>query len=200
MQTTVVGLGAFPFVRLEDSDYDHRPIARRLRPRIYFVDTGSASVACGSTPCDAYGSIYGMDLNPRDPTGPATLKLLDRSQGAQSGWSSPDNVAAGVFSLMVQEDPANTTFAGQRAPQIWQFRYTKSGLNGGRAVAELENPTCDDALGTCWESSGIIDASAWFGPGAWLFDVQAHTLPFSAGNLNLKNEGGQLLFMRILGS
>ncbi len=100
---------------------------------------------------------------------------------------------------MVQEDPANSTFAGQRAPQVWQFGFNGRGaLTGGRAVAELENPTCDDLAGTCWESSGIIDASAWFGAGAWLFDVQAHTLP--APGANLPRESGQLLLLRLPGS
>lgn len=31
-----------------------------------------------------------------------------------------------------------------------------------------------DGAGDCWETSGIVDASAWFGPGAWIFDVHAH--------------------------
>lgn len=194
LQSTVNSLGAFAFIRLEDSDYDHRPGAR---PALYFVDTG-APVLCNGTPCDAFGSIYRLDVNTSDPAGPAHLTLLARSQGAQSGWSSPDNIAAGPRSLMVNEDPANSTFAGQRAPQIWQFRYTTRGLTEGRAVAELTNPHCDDVAGTCWESTGIIDASAWLGEGAWLFNVQAHTLP-SAG-ANLPKEGGQLLSLRIRGS
>lgn len=194
LQSTVNSLGAFAFIRLEDSDYDHRPGAR---PALYFVDTG-APVLCNATPCDPYGSIYRLDINTTDPTGPARLVLLARSQGAQSGWSSPDNIAAGPRSLMVDEDPANSTFAGQRSPQIWQFRYAGRGITTGRAVAELTNPTCDDVAGTCWESSGIIDASAWLGQGAWLFDVQAHTLP-SAG-ANIPKESGQLLSLRIRGS
>jgi hypothetical protein len=155
-------------------------------------------VLCNGTPCDAFGSIYRLDINTTDPTGPARLVLLDRSKGAQSGWSSPDNIAAGQKSLMVNEDPANATFAGQRAPQIWQFRYTGRGITDGHPVVELTNPTCDDVAGTCWESTGIIDASAWLGQGAWLFNVQAHTLP-SAG-ANLPKEGGQLLALRIRGS
>lgn len=194
LQTTVNGLGAFAFIRLEDSDYDHRPGAS---PALYFVDTG-AGVLCGSAPCDPYGSIYRLDINTSDPTGPARLHLLARSQGAQSGWSSPDNVAAGTRSLMVNEDPANATFAGQRAPQVWQFGYTKAGITAGRPIIALDNPTCDDVAGTCWESTGIIDASAWFGPGAWLFNVQAHTLP--AVGAGLVKEGGQLLLARIHGS
>jgi hypothetical protein len=41
-----------------------------------------------------------------------------------------------------------------------------------------------------WESSGILDVSEYFGEGAWLVDVQAHTI----------DEGGQLLLLRIPGS
>ena len=38
-----------------------------------------------------------------------------------------------------------------------------------------------------WESSGILDASRYFGQGSWLTDVQAHTL----------KEGGQILLLKI---
>ncbi len=196
LQAAVTGLGAFPFVRLEDSDYDRRATGGG---GVYFVDTGSESVACGAAPCDAYGSIYRLQLNRLDPTGPARLVLITRSNGALSGWSSPDNIAATSRSLMVQEDPANSTFAGQRAPRIYRFGYSgANGLTRPESVVALENPTCDDVRGTCWESSGIIDASAWFGPGSWLFDVQAHTLPVANGRL--LNEGGQLLLLRLPGS
>jgi hypothetical protein len=98
---------------------------------------------------------------------------------------------------MLQEDPANPTFA--RAPRIWNFRYRSNGwLAGGEAVAELENPDCLESAGTCWESSGIIDASASLGAGAWLFDVQAHSL--AVPSLHLASEGGQLLMLRVTGS
>jgi hypothetical protein len=63
-----------------------------------------------------------------------------------------------------------------------------------------------------WESSGIVDASAAFGRGAFLIDVQAHTLwvdsapgydTFVDDNIDpdftFKREGGQLLLIRIPG-
>jgi hypothetical protein len=63
-----------------------------------------------------------------------------------------------------------------------------------------------------WETSGIVDASAAFGPGSFLIDVQAHTLwvdkadgfdtPFDADSIpdfSFKREGGQLLLLRIPG-
>jgi hypothetical protein len=61
-----------------------------------------------------------------------------------------------------------------------------------------------------WESSGIVDASAAFGPGAFLIDVQAATLwvekaPGDDNNgdgqpdFTYKRAGGQLLLLRIPG-
>jgi hypothetical protein len=61
-----------------------------------------------------------------------------------------------------------------------------------------------------WESSGIVDASALFGKGAFLINVQAHTLwldsrPGEDNNGDgkpdflYKREGGQLLLIRIPG-
>ncbi len=59
-----------------------------------------------------------------------------------------------------------------------------------------------------WETTGIVDASAAFGPGAFLINVQAHTLwvekaPGDDNNgdgqpdFTYKREGGQLLLLRI---
>jgi hypothetical protein len=213
LQTAVNGLGAFPFVRLEDGDYDHSrsrddgddevAVGRGrersgANPAIYFVDTGAPTVLCGGVPCDAFGSIYRVEFDRHSPTENARLTLLQRSRGADIDWASPDNVALGKNSLMVQEDPAYPGFA--RAPRIYQFRLNERGglRSRGQAVVELDNAGCVEAAGTCWESSGIIDASAWFGAGAWLFDVQAHTLPVPSQNLI--NEGGQLLLLRLPGS
>jgi hypothetical protein len=197
LQSAVNALGAFPFVRLEDGDYDRRNGAKGT-PRIYFVDTGAEAVRCGNVACDAYGSIYRMEFNAADPTVGARLTLLQRSRGADQDWASPDNIASGKNSLMLQEDPAYAGFA--RAPRIYNFKTNAGGdlANRGVAVVEAINPDCVDALGTCWETSGIIDASEWLGAGAWLFDVQAHTLPVPV--LNLVNEGGQVLLLRLPGS
>jgi len=135
--------------------------------------------------------------------------LLARSRGVAVGdWASPDNIAVSGQSLMLQEDPAYAEF--NRSERIWNFKFREDGTLGApRAVAELENQkftgnVCSDAAGTCWESSGIIDASAWLGEGSWLFDVQAHTLPFSyqdgQNTVSLTKEGGQLLYLRLPGS
>jgi hypothetical protein len=150
-----------------------------------------------------------MELDPTDPTQHASLTLLARSRGVAAGdWASPDNIAVGEHSLMLDEDPAYAGF--NRAERIWNFNFRQDGTLGSPlAVAELENENltgniCSDAAGTCWESSGVIDASKWLGEGSWLFDVQAHTLPFSYLNgqtkIEVPAEGGQLLYLRLPGS
>ncbi len=215
LQARVDRLGAFKFVRLEDVDYardltpDHpKRGGNSSDPFIYFVDTGNINARCGTDPCDLFGSIYGMRLNASDPTRHARLTLLARSSGAGSGWASPDNIAVSRHSLMLQEDPAYAEF--NRPERIWNFTLRRGGgLGAPHAVAELETQkftgsVCSEAGGTCWESSGIIDASAWLGDGTWLFDVQAHTLPFSymdgPTKVSLTKEGGQLLYLRLPGS
>jgi hypothetical protein len=150
-----------------------------------------------------------LEFDATNPTQNAQLVLLARSRGVAAGdWASPDNIAAGRQSLMLQEDPAYAGF--NRAERMWNFKLRSDGsLGEAKAVVELENQQltgniCSDAAGTCWESSGIIDASDWLGEGTWLFDVQAHTLPFSyqdgASTVNVTREGGQLLYLKLPGS
>ncbi|HKT61693.1 MAG TPA: alkaline phosphatase PhoX [Gemmatimonadales bacterium] len=208
LQSAVDGLGAFKFVRLEDIDYARRPTARGTTT-LYFVDTGNINARCGADPCDLFGSIYRLDIDSSDPTQNPRLTLLARSRGVAAGdWASPDNIAVSENSLMVQEDPAYAQF--NRPERIWNFKFRSNGALGAPvAVVELETEkftgnVCSDAAGTCWESSGIIGASQWLGQGTWLFDVQAHTLPFSYKDgettVNITKEGGQLLYLRLPGS
>jgi hypothetical protein len=209
LETAVSRLGAFEFVRLEDIDYSRHPGVPGQKPSIYFVDTGNINGQCGGNPCDLFGSIYRLELDPADPTEDASLTLLARSRGVAAGdWASPDNIAVGEHSLMLNEDPAYAGF--NRPERIWNFKFQQGGTLGpAQAVAELENEkftgnVCSDAAATCWESSGVIDASRWLGEGSWLFDVQAHTLPFSYLNgqtrVDVPSEGGQLLYLRLPGS
>ncbi len=70
-------------------------------------------------------------------------------------------------------------------------------------VAEVDQSADPAAREGVWESSGIVDASTAFGPGAWLVNVQAHSLFVETeqrGPLLFKREGGQLLLLRVPGS
>ena len=74
------------------------------------------------------------------------------------------------------------------------------------ATTSTDGP--DGAWGA-WETTGIVDASAAFGAGAFLINVQAHTLwverALGTDNFGIptgpdftfKREGGQLLLIRI---
>ena len=187
----------FPFIRLEDGFYDKRPGAR---PGAFFFDTGRSSITDpdDGAPIDPWGSIYHLAFDdPSNPAGgSATLTLLDRSKGPVDGWASPDN---GDMSkrgeIMLQEDPANGPW--EREPRIWRLQLAGSGLALGQAerVVDIVNPypgvDPTDVWG--WESSGIVDASEWFGAGAWIFDVQAHSIDAQTSG----GDGGQLIIMKL---
>lgn len=199
----------FPFVRLEDGFYDKRPGAG---PAAYFYDTGRGTIVDeAGDPWDPWGSIYRLEFgDPADPAGPATLRLLARSTAGQGDeavdegdmWASPDNgdmTADGV--IMLQEDPANGTWS--RAPSVWRLHVAADGSlvdPAGTRVIQVRDPDCpgpDCSDITAWETSGIVDASEWFGPDAWIFDVQAHTkATFEAPGHGFV-ETGQLLLARI---
>ena len=220
LQTKVDALGAMPFVRIEDADYVRGRRHARGEPTAYFVDTGNEATTgrpqvgadCGGI-CDAYGSLYKIELAEDDPTKWAELTLVSRSAGPKSGWSSPDNIALSRKSIMIMEDPANTQWDGSRAPGIWNASVSPRGRVGRfTEVAQVTQESlipgpggkCIDASGLCWESSGIISTDDLIGPGTWLFDVQAHTLPFAVGSgadaKQYSKESGQLLYLRVPGS
>lgn len=195
LQAAADAAGALHFVGVEDGDYDHR--AGLAMPALYFVDTGDAAVPFAAAPWDRYGSIYRLEFQPADPTA-ARLTLLARSSGPASGWASPDNLGASERSLMMQEDPSHPDWA--RPARVYRFPLSAANpLGTPQPVAELLNPECTGAnLATCWESSGIVDASAWLGEGTWLWDVQAHSL--AEPRLGIAREAGQLLTLRVPGS
>jgi hypothetical protein len=86
------------------------------------------------------------------------------------------------------------------AHRIWRYDLNTSQLTVVAKVNQAADATIPPGA---WESSGIVDASAAFGPGAFLVDVQAHTLLMevtAVGPLTFKREGGQLLLLRIPGA
>jgi hypothetical protein len=218
LQSKVDALGALPFVRLEDADYDRT--GNSSAPTLYFVDTGNDATSgrsqvgadCGGV-CDRAGSLYSLSLNPSDPTTKAVLRLVKRSKGVDDGWTSPDNIATSASSIMVMEDPATSGWDGRRSPGIWNAKFIGRGkLSKFKEVVEVTQTSlipqarpgfearCIDTQGTCWETSGIISTESSLGSGTWLFNVQAHTLPFATQEATPKNygtEGGQLMYFSL---
>lgn len=196
LNADTVAAGAFGFARVEDGAFD-----KDDPNRYYFVTTGQNAAN------NDLGRIYQLDLNAADPAGAAKLKLVvDADKIVKGGGDtavSPDNIDTASGWLMVQEDgttPSRTHMGNRnRDGSIWRFPIvpSKGGLVASPdRIVELDPPGRDGvAVGPgVWETSGIIDASGILGPGAWLFDVQAHSPTVPPDRVS-QGEDGQLLLL-----
>lgn len=184
---TVQTEGAFNFIRLEDLTYN------RTTPNvIYFVDTGDdeePNLAADGTPLSLNGRLYQMTLDPADPTKVTSLTvLLDGDAG--DDLHNPDNIDADASTVMIQED------TGAGVARILAYSIADGTLT---PIATLDQSAGEGLVDEgdepgAWESSGIINVSDIFGDGAWLVDVQAHSL--SAAQFGAADESGQLLLIR----
>src|SRR5262249_46956653 len=137
-----------------------------------------------------------------NPTAGASLTvLLEGDKG--DPFQNPDNIDVNAQGqLVICEDP-NFAPTG-RDSSVWLYDTASGALV---RIAEIDRATAAASVpaslgnnpGTpgSWETSGVIDASALYGPGAWLIDVQAHTLMSNNGLVG--KEGGQLLLLRTNG-
>ncbi len=190
LEAAADAIGAFGFIRTEDGAFD-----KRNPNRYYFVTTG------GSTG-NQLGRAYQLDLNQTNVTGLATLSIIyNADQIIAAGGDtalSPDNIDTNDRYLMIQEDGTAQTrpimASKNRDGSIWRFDLNNN--YAASRVVELDPPGRDGipvAPGV-WETSGIIDASEFYGGNSWLTVVQAHP-PTAVPVLN-SVEDGQLLLMR----
>jgi hypothetical protein len=221
----------FQFVRVEDIAYDKRPEMSNV---VYIVDSGRGRRVTDpvDTPfLSSNGRVWKMVFDKDDPTKVTSLTVLVEGDDAPvktlNEIHQPDNVESTATGLLLTEDPGSSqqfaptdTSTSATPARLWYVPFSGSpqvvakvnhSADGGPTdVGPL--PTGDASIGNqgAWESSGIVDASAAFGPGAYLIDVQAHTLwiekaPGDDNNGNgqpdftFKREGGQLLLLRIPG-
>jgi hypothetical protein len=215
----------FDFIRIEDIAYD------RTQPGvIYLADTGRGSVAAPN------GRIWKMTLHEQSDGIHADLTLLLDFDPAGSGnpasLHQPDNLETTANSLLITEDPASGnqfTIGSGTTARLWRYGLAGVGAGTLEVIASVDqsqdesagdvDPSPAQKWGT-WESTGVVDASAAFGAGAFLINVQAHSYwvasapgpdrfgdPFGAtpnepdGQPDWvnKREGGQLLLVRIPG-
>jgi serralysin len=206
----------FQFVRVEDIAYD-----RKQSNVIYVVDSGrGATSAGGNAFTSTNGRVWKLVLDKKDPTKVTSFSLLiegdDKPVKAIDEIHQPDNMESTENSLLFTEDPGSSqqfpfgsTDPAATTARVWQYDLATGAM---RVVARVnqsadEGPTDEDAsargnLGA-WESSGIVDASKLFGPGAFLIDVQAGTLVIDEevrGTLTYQRDGGQLGLLRIPGA
>ncbi len=125
------------------------------------------------------------DDNPRKVNAFYVLAQGDDPRGDDFvPFTAPDNVDTGISSLMVQEDADNA--------KIWRMDLASGDWSHVATVLDPDG-----------ESSGIVDASHWYGPGSGLLTVQAHGSNESEqqiGEVLFKREDGQLVLITIEGS
>ena len=203
---------ALQFIRIEDIAYD------RSTPNIvYFADTGepraipdgAGRLRRGSSSTRGLypnGRIFKIVLDPNDPLTVQSLSvLIDQDPlgyDNPAAMHQPDNVETTTNSLLVQEDPGGHNQGAVGYAKIWRYTLPAGPLVAVAQVNQSQRPALPPGS---WESSGIIDASAAFGPGAFLLDVQAHgweidTAPSPYPGINLMREAGQLMLLRVPGS
>ncbi|MGH3131061.1 MAG: hypothetical protein ACRDNX_09610 [Gaiellaceae bacterium] len=213
----------FQFIRVEDVAYD-----RKQTNVVYFADTGEPRALpdpatgrlrrgpSGTMGPYPNGRIFKLVLDRKDPTKVDSLSILiDGDDGGAKNpleIHQPDNVETTNGSLFIQEDPGShnqyaATEPGATTARIWHYDLATGTLT---VVAKVDQSADPAARLGAWESSGIVDASKAFGPGAFLVDVQAGTISLDRvegpdGNGDgrpdtvLEREGGQLLLLRIAG-
>ena len=225
--------GVFRFVRVEDIAYDKRPGMSNVA---YVVDSGRGTAPTQPTPptppvptfgpgLSTNGRIWKLVLDPTDPTKVTAMSILIEGDDAPvktaTEMHQPDNIESTVNGLYFTEDPGSSqqfsptsTDPAATTARVWRYDLA-TGINAVALKVDQsadEGPTDVDNAGRAnlgaWESTGIVDASAAFGPGAFLINVQAHSLWIqkSPGDDNVapagpdftnKREGGQLLLVRI---
>jgi hypothetical protein len=215
--------GVFNFVRLEDMAYDKRHGKSNV---LYIVDSGRGTTGDPGVGKSTNGRIWKMVLDKKDPRKVKSLSILiegdDNPVKTLTEIRQPDNIESTRHGLYITEDPGSSQqfpigTAGARTAAVWQYKFS----NGSTHVIATVDQSLDEAVGYdvdaagpgnlgAWEASGIVDASAAFGPGAFLVTVQAHSLwvekaPGDDNNANgvpdftFKREGGQLLLLRVPG-
>ena len=221
----------FQFVRVEDIAYDKRPGKENV---VYVVDSGRGRMP--TDPIDpptvfrsTNGRVWKMVLDPSDPTVVTSLTIFvegdDNPVKTTTEIRQPDNIETTATGLLLTEDPGSSQqFApsetGATTAALWYVPFSGAGAGTPQVVVKVNQSTDGDpgidvdgkpdGLLGAWESSGIVDASAAFGPGAYLINVQAATLwvEKAPGNDNngdgqpdftYKRAGGQLLLLQIPG-
>ena len=189
--------GAFGFIRIEDGAW-----SKTDKNKYYFVTTGNGEG-------NRLGRSYVVDFNPQDILGATTVTLIHNGDTVSAAGGDhafgPDNMDSSKKYLMINEDghsDSRPAYAARaREGSIWRLDIA----NGfaPKRIAELNPPGTAIAVGQTapppvpvpgtWETSGIIDASEFFGNDSWLTVVQAHA-PTLAPAPNTV-EDGQLLLM-----
>jgi len=204
----------FQFIRVEDIAYD-----RNTPNVVYLADTGEPRAIpdptttrlrrgpSGTMGPYPNGRIFKLVLDPSDPLEVLSLSILIDGDaggyGNPAALHQPDNLETTANSLLIQEDPGSHnqgTAIGYA--KIWRYTLPAGPLV---VVAQVDQSQRPGSTPGSWESSGIVDASAAFGEGAFLVDIQAHgfeieSAPSPFPGITYMREAGQLLLFRLPGA
>jgi hypothetical protein len=225
----------FNFVRVEDIAYDKRPGMGNV---VYVVDSGRGTAGASQAGRSSNGRVWKMVLAPDNPKKVSSLSVFVEGDDAPvktlNEIHQPDNVETTQTGLLLTEDPGssqqfpvNSTDPAATTARLWYVPFSgtpevvvKIDQSADETKADQDPPdlilpgSMLNSPGNwgAWETSGVVDASAAFGPGAFLIDVQAHTFWVEKANgpdtfidantdpdFTYKREGGQLLLIRIPG-
>lgn len=225
----------FNFVRVEDIAYDKRPGMGNV---VYVVDSGRGTAGVSQAGRSSNGRVWKMVLAPDNPKKVTSLSVFVEGDDAPvktlNEIHQPDNIETTQTGLLLTEDPGssqqfpvNSTDPAATTARLWYVPFSgtpevvvKIDQSADETMADQDPPdvilpgSMLNSPGNwgAWETSGIVDASAAFGPGAFLIDVQAHTFWVEKANgpdtfidantdpdFTYKREGGQLLLIRIPG-
>ncbi len=192
--------GGFQFIRPEDGATDKRNGFENI---VYMLETGSdVDENDQNIPSSSFngqnfteGRIYKFTFNdPTDPTKATIGVMADGNDPKAPGHNmliNPDNIDTSLNSIMIQED--HNDYNRYNATIPYNITNNAKIINMDlktdefKTIGFVNQHEDQNAKYGEWESSGIIDASEFFGEGTWILDVQAHSI----------NDGGQLLLMKI---
>jgi hypothetical protein len=228
----------FNFVRVEDIAYDKRPGMANV---VYVVDSGRGTAGVSQAGRSSNGRVWKMVLAPDNPKKVNSLSVFVEGDDAPvktlNEIHQPDNIETTQTGILVTEDPGSSqqfTPAQQLSDpvnattaRLWYVPFSgtpevvvKIDQSADETTPDQDPPdvilpgSMLNSPGNwgAWETSGIVDASAAFGAGAFLIDVQAHTFWVESApgpdtfidtntdpDFTYKREGGQLLLIRIPG-
>jgi uncharacterized protein DUF839 len=193
LEAQAQGMGCLNFVRLEDA----APATSQANA-FYFVDTGDDEVYDPVTgrPVTKAGRLYFARLDPFNPTIVEELRVVLDGDESDDIYR-PDNIAADDRFVWIQEDPGKR---GVHPSRILRYDTNTRRVEPMAECAEQDGHGnfLPRGIGGEWESTGIVDASEFFGRDTWLIAVQAHNLWLP--QFRNRKGGGQLLLLRGPGS
>ena len=196
LKAAATSRNAFKFDRLEDIAV-FGGTQEPTRENVTFIaDTGKAP----SGQPTARGRIYRFVFDKHDPTRATLTMVLNGDAPNFDDVVNPDNLDSSERVLVIQEDRESAFRGAPSRVLVWDYDPDHQ----PREVARVARP--ETATTFQWESSGVIDASEFFGKDWWLLDVQAHDQqapqpgPSLVPGSGPTGEDGQLLAIKIPGS